>query len=46
MWKIKRFKTLDKQRDWIAKNNHRYQITVLFINNGYGVEYKKLRRVY
>lgn len=42
-WKIKTFATKQKQDDWIAKNSRRYQITVIFVNNGYGVEYKPLK---
>lgn len=43
MWEVKRFKTIERQRKWIADNSARYQINVIFINNGYAVEYRKLR---
>lgn len=46
MWKIKEFKTQKSQDDWIAKNAQRYRITIIFINNGYAVEYRPLVRVY
>lgn len=46
MYQIKHFRTYQDQQDWITKNEDRYWITVLFVNNGYAVEYKKLRRVY
>jgi hypothetical protein len=43
MWTLKRFKSFAEQLDWIIKNEHRYQINELLINNGYAVEYKPLR---
>ncbi len=43
MWSIKRFKTFAAQAQWTESNGHRYQIVPLFVNNGYAVEYKKLR---
>ncbi len=46
MWKIKHFKTSHDQANWIGANDYRYQITVLFVNNGYAVQYRKLMRVY
>ena len=46
MWKIKTFKSDELRNKWIADNRHKYQTEVIFINNGYAVEYKKLRKVY
>ena len=46
MWTIKRFNSSHDQANWIGANQHRYQINVLFVNNGYAVEFKRLRRVY
>jgi len=46
MWKIKHFKYFSDQVDWINANQHRYVISQLFVNNGYAVEYKPLRRAY
>lgn len=43
MWLIKTFKTLDKQRDFIKKYSNKYQIEIIFINNGYAVEYRPLK---
>jgi hypothetical protein len=45
MWTTKRFKSLAAQKAWIAANEGRCQIVVLFVNNGYAVEYRKLRIV-
>lgn len=44
MWKSKRFKTFAAQESWIEKNVCRYQVTRLYVNNGYAVEYRKLRK--
>lgn len=46
MWKIKRFKTKADQDNWIKKNSRRFQIDIIFVNNGYAVEYRSLVRVY
>jgi hypothetical protein len=45
MWQTKFFKTLEQQEAWIAKNEHRYQIDIIIVNNGYAVEYRKLRKI-
>jgi len=45
MWQTKTFKTLEAQNAWIEKNEHKFQIVVIFVNNGYGVEYRKLRTI-
>jgi hypothetical protein len=46
MWEVKYFKNYATQEAWVNKNGGRYQITRLFVNNGYAVEYRKLRYVY
>ena len=46
MWKTKCFKTQEERDRWIEKNGNRYQWEIIFINNGYAVEYRKLRKVY
>lgn len=46
MWSVKRFKSAHDRANWIGANQHRFQIVVLYVSNGYAVEYKKLRRVY
>ncbi len=46
MWQVRNFKTFAALKAWIAKNEDRYQIVRLFVNNGYAVEYRKLRWVY
>jgi hypothetical protein len=46
MWTVKHFPNATAQQRWIGANEHRYQITVLFVNNGYAVEWRALRRAY
>jgi len=45
MWENKYFKSAEKRDKWIEKNKDKYVIDIIFINNGYGVEYKKIRRI-
>ena len=42
MWTIKKFKTASAMRAWMDKNAGRYQMTVIFIENGYALEYRAL----
>jgi len=45
MWKTKTWKLSQKEAylKWLDRHMHSCQITVLFVNNGYGVSYRKLR---
>lgn len=45
MWKTKNFKSYESQQNWIAANRHNYQITIIYVNNGYAVEYKPLFKI-
>lgn len=45
MWKHKMFHTQADQDEWIRVNGHRFVIEVVFVNNGYCVLYKPMRRV-
>lgn len=40
MWKIRRFKDQIDLEAWAARNEHRYQIVMLFVS-GYAVKYKR-----
>ena len=40
MWRIKTFLTQQLMNEWIKENEHKYSIDIIFINDGYGVEYK------
>lgn len=46
MWVFKKFKTQTDMDNWINKNKHKIQYTIIYINNGYALEYKLLRKVY
>ena len=46
MWNIKTFTSKESMTKWIESNIDKYQITEIFVNNGYGVEYRPLRKVY
>lgn len=43
MWMTKTFKTKQAFDKWIADRSSRFQWNEIFINNGFGVEYRKLR---
>lgn len=44
-WKIKEFKTREKMQEFINKNKNNIQYSEVFINNAYGIEYKKLLKI-
>jgi len=52
MWTVKEFKTAEQMNRWIQRNQYRYQIEEIFINqatpfdNRYAVQWRPLRRVY
>ena len=46
MWKTKIFSTKEKMDAFINKNQGKIQYQEIFVNNGYGIEYRKLRKVY
>ena len=46
MWTIKTFKTRKSMNSFLAKNAGKIQWVEIFINNGFGIEYRRLRRVY
>lgn len=46
MWKTKTFTTRHAMQEWIDKYDHIYDWHEIFVNNGFGVEFKKFRIVY
>jgi hypothetical protein len=46
MWQIKKFKTFEAYAKWIDSHKQNYQITPLFVNNAWAIEYRPLRKVY
>lgn len=45
MWQTREFKTEKEMLRFIDKNKNRIQYEIIFINNGYGIEFRKLRRI-
>jgi hypothetical protein len=43
MWQTRIFKTLEALNKWVEANDHKCQWHQIFVNNAYGVEYRKLR---
>ncbi len=43
MWETKIFKTKKQMNNWIEKNKSKIQFEEIFIENGFAVEYRKLR---
>lgn len=37
--------TIAAQSKWVDDNTDRYQIEVIYVNNGYAVRYRKLRQM-
>jgi len=43
-YKTKTFADQISMENWVRANRDKYQIVEIFINNGYGVEYRELIR--
>jgi len=46
MWQTKIFKTKTALQRWICEKSHRYQWDMIYVNNGWGVEYRKLKKIH
>jgi len=46
MWEEKYFRTRNAMLNFVIKNHGKIQWHEIFMNNKYGIEYRKLRRVY
>jgi len=46
MWITKIFRTRESMEKFIAKNDGKIQWVEIFVNNAYGIEYRKLHKVY
>jgi hypothetical protein len=46
LWRYRRFAKEAEARAWAAANRDRYETELLFVQNGFEVAYRKLRRVY
>lgn len=45
MWQTKKFKTREAMNRWLRKFESRIQWEEIFVNNAYGLTYRKLRRI-
>ncbi len=50
MWKFKTCKTQTQLNRWVEKNSNKYEFRsspyhTIFMNNAYGVEYRKLKKL-
>ena len=43
MWVTKVFKTKEAMKRFLEKNGHKIQYEEIYVNNAYGIEYRKLR---
>lgn len=46
MWQTKTFKTSAAMKKWLDKRAGKIQYDPIFVENGYGVEWRKLRRAH
>ena len=46
MWVTREFKTRQAMQNFIDKNYNKIQYEEIFINNGFCIEYRKLRKIY
>lgn len=45
MWETKYFRNERQMNAWINENKNKYRIDVIFVNNGYAVEYKPIKSI-
>jgi len=45
MWKTKLFRSQALMDKFIAKHGHEIQWETIYINNGFGIEYRPLRKI-
>ena len=47
MWEIKYFKTYEQAKKFMWRNDYKnkYRYELLFVENGFAVEYKKLKQL-
>ena len=46
MYKIKYFKSYKNANNFLAKNINKYKMQLIFVQDGYAVEFKKLIKAY
>jgi len=45
MWNTREFETREQMQAFMYRNRNRHQMTEIFINNGYCVEFKPLKKI-
>ena len=45
MWEVRTFKTKEQLNNFIKRNKNKIQYNIIFVNNGFGIEYKKLIKI-
>ena len=40
LWSAKTFKTFSAMTEWMKKNQDKYQMQVVYVQNGYSVDYR------
>jgi hypothetical protein len=45
VWQTKTFKTKEAMNSWLVKRFNKIEYQEIFINNGYGIQYRMLRRM-
>ena len=45
MWEVRTFKTKEQLHNFIKRNKNKIQYDIIFVNNGFGIEYKKLIKI-
>lgn len=43
MWTVKEFKSEKAMNKWLKKKEGKIQYTEIFVNNGYAIEWRKLK---
>lgn len=45
MWEVRTFKTKEQLDNFIERNKNKIQYDIIFVNNGFGIEYKKIIKI-
>lgn len=45
MWEVRTFKTKEQLNNFIKRNKNKIQYDIIFVNNGFGIEYKKITKI-
>jgi hypothetical protein len=45
MWTFRQFRSKENMNKFLTKNAKKIQYVEIFINNGYAIEYRKLKRI-